>query len=200
MKVTLGKLRQMIREELEFYDEDEEVFAGEFEENFFHVKKDFLGEELLLTPRLPSSPITDDTGIVLEDMHTPRISFSTSIEGAIQAVQDQFGTSELFVYATDKLPGMIELNQEAPQDFNRDFDAVRFLKSKGFESPFPDDFTQTFDWSLQPEINRFFHFCVPDANETGEIWATKPVSVTIVGLSSEGRLRRFIPGKSPKFW
>lgn len=124
----------------------------------------------ILEPKIPFG-YHDKNGYIIEDNHTPRICFSSSVTGALAALNaDLAGTSTYNIYATNKLKRLVIPNKKKP--FYNYGPKFVFNSSKFDPQSLSDD----------KKINKkLFHHCVPDARLTKEVWATQRTSVILIG-------------------
>jgi hypothetical protein len=91
MQVSMGWLRSLIREAVS-------------DQSYYHLSEKDLGPSVVLVPRVPRHPL-EFRGMPIEDWFTPRVSFATSVEAALDGLQTL--TQAYHVYAVDNLPGMV---------------------------------------------------------------------------------------------
>jgi hypothetical protein len=157
---------------------------------YYHLSTKNLGDEFEFTPRRPNAPYVGIDGSVIEDDFTPRSSWAPSIDKALTAIEGLYNPEKpLYVYFVKSLPGKINLENElehcpsSPQnDYNIDFssndwrewvDDVGDSKSKIK--------ARTISLDSRHKVPVAFKGCVPDADETDEIWATKPIKARLIG-------------------
>jgi hypothetical protein len=178
----------------------------------FHLSVKMLdSEKFEFTPRVPAAPYDDESGNVIEDDFTKRISLGPTIEKC----QEALGPGRVrarFVYAADV------------RDYSKDdIDVVPlkvFFKGCDTQLSSPDneygpDFNFD-DWSddyvtryhdeltrddadriasadkpskLPPEERHMFYACVPDAQATEEVWSKEPVNLYFIGEIEQKKIR-----------
>ena len=166
----------------------------------FHLSRKFLGAPTFtFTPRVPPEPFVDKEGNVIEDDYTRRISLTSNIIDAREAIKD-YGATYYYIYATQQDKGIsdIEYNmpncpKNPPKEYGDKFNMTKWLrknepqelprikKEKGFTYNLAPS-------NLDPEIKKQFKGCVPDANQTHEEWSLKPLTMTFIGTIGETNL------------
>ena len=181
MKITVGELRWLIHEAAE-------------SNAYFHLSEKDLGPSTVLTPRVPRHPL-EFRGMPIEDWFTPRVSFAASIETALDGLQT---LSQVYhVYTADELPGMVEpAKVRCPSHFSKkigQFDVFKYI-NKHFPAYFELYVTSSKRWTQRqhnvdiarakadPAVQTLFRHCVPDARDSGEVWATESTSVQKIGM------------------
>lgn len=163
---------------------------------YIHISEEFLGISKLMTPRVPLG-FRDSRGQTIEDNKTKRVCFtSKGIVAAIKAIDPD---GPFYIYGTKKLPGLRKLNLVKPScarnnKYGKNFKALDWLiwfsrknpnlfskKEKALIKSLPLNYQlkSLYKKHLSPNIIG----CVPDAAETGEVWATKPVKVKLIGYA-----------------
>jgi len=138
---------------------------------FYHVSTKFLGKTATLNPKIPRDPYTIG-GMVLEDTETPRVSFSTSIGGAVFGMSHKIKRNQkLFIYEARSLPGKIVPNR-CPKGLVSD--PIGFF-SKMNKRMISDN-----------DLKALMRHCVADIKETHEVWATRPVKVGLSFVGTRG--------------
>lgn len=173
---------------------------------YFHLAfKDKRGSDSLTTilePRLPRRPYEDNYDDVIEDWFTPRRSFAPNIQSAVKAL----GASEiLYVFGANELNGFIDVATHCDNVNNRlkykdrergitfykadshgvsRWEARPFILQSPLFSQAAKEKIYKYDYSAQmiPQYQKLLIHCVPDANITGEVWATKPTKVYYLGI------------------
>lgn len=147
----------------------------------YHLSDTFLGEKVVLTPRIPRTPFEDMNGEIIEDTITPRVSLAPTLSKSFVALGREF-EFDGFVYGVPndwevvipwhndrpKSPG----NPYGPNPYGPNFTLeyyLDWLKSKKLPRPTKRDLR-----------NLFWHL-VPDAKSTKEVWSLKPVPVVLLG-------------------
>lgn len=124
----------------------------------------------VLEPRIPRLRFMDVDGFEIEDSVTPRVCFGPTVEECAQALG--YG-HDCYIYvpvdSTELTDPMSKANP--PDGFGPDFTWEVFLRNSGIE---------TYDQGLALS-KQLLQFCVPDLDETGELWALTPVKVRCVG-------------------
>jgi len=167
MFLTIAKLRSLIREGIE------EDFK------YFHLSSKDLGETFTFTPRLPRFPYVDDNQDVIEDDFTPRVSWAKSVDDALKALHPN-DSGIFYVYAVNSLPGHVdveETSENGPSSPENDY-GPDFVLSKYI------------NWATENDVEVYkkgntiidVEDCVPDAEETHEQWATKPITAKQVAI------------------
>lgn len=165
--------------------------------NWFHLSKVDLGEEFEFTPRIPTSPFEDPNGIIEDDV-TKRTSWAPSITDAIYAIGSSARiVNNWYIYALEKLPGEVDLQDEfkkcdkrvgSPKNhYGVDFSYAEYedqiwdeyAKDPGRRTPAEAE-------AMKNRVRHDLKKCVPDANKTGEHWATKPVIARKIGTINKG--------------
>lgn len=154
---------------------------------YYHLSSKDLGEEFTFTPRIPRKPFENEDGDVIEDDFTPRISWARDIEGALQAIPDL--GQEFFVYATNDLPGKVDVaaqvqNCPAVKQPGNEYDEGDYFslkKWKDFASKIEPKVVAPAQTSKR-KTPIGLEKCVPDAKDTKEVWATKPVTASCIGI------------------
>jgi hypothetical protein len=152
--------------------------------SYLHLSRKYLGNKVILTPKVPEEPYEDKNGCLIEDPITPRISFATSIEKALYALSNT-GSSifrigdKIYVYGCNELNGHVEpyeLFFKCPSSPNNKY---------GVDFEFDKYIEYRFKYSgpcHNIEYQELLRNCVPDAKITEEIWATEPTEVYYVGV------------------
>jgi len=161
---------------------------------WYHVSQTDLGDEFTFTPRQPRFPMRGMGGSVIEDDFTPRVSWAPCISDAINALGGSIKKSSIFyVYATNRLPGEVDVEEnflDAPSspdnEYGPAFSVGEFI-----------DYAEDEGWSeamlrSPPEskhsVIRALKGQVPDAPETHEYWATKPVTAKKIASGSLAKI------------
>lgn len=163
---------------------------------YFHISSNDLGEEFTFTPRLPRTPMYDDDEAPgpypIEDMHTRRSSWASSIVDALRALAMDHLLVQgrgAYVYGIDKLPGEVDTYAEidncphSPPDNDYDEWFSRSKYAKWLSKEFDENIKPT-----HPGIEDELDHCVPDARVTHEFWATGPVTARKIGEIVDGEL------------
>lgn len=164
-----------------------------------HLSSKFLGKEFTFTPRIPKNTYIGPDGTTTEDDITPRISIAPSIRKAVDALQGSRPTPHFFVYIVPKTEEdqLIDIDQNISDCPSGDKDK----RIKPSQNPYGPDFKLT-TWldadeppvekpsslkpsTLPPELGTQFKGCVPDAEETEEMWSVKPIRLIFVGVYQE---------------
>ena len=170
---------------------------------YYHVSLKYLGKSKILKPRIPRNRMSH------EDSITPRVCFSNSIKLCRKAI-DISNYEIVYVYKVEKLPGIVKpalnvkkFNKKYKLKYNSNFELDNSVISKlsnDFKIPKPKPHKcnccsckiSGFDYKHQQInekiIKKIFTGLVPDAEETKEIWATKPVKVKFIGISQNNQL------------
>ena len=163
--------------------------------NYYHLSSKDLGETFTFTPRIPNDPYMDDDENPIEDIVTKRTSWARSLRKCWQALGNEEGVA-YYVYATDNLgSGHVDVCAE----FGKCRDGL-------------GQYGQRYDirWNMQDYIDSIrknhgetltkkqvmygdLFRCVPDADETGEQWATTPVTAKRIGTFKNGRFYENLP-------
>lgn len=176
MRISIGQLKTLIRE-------------GAENDGWYHLSINDLGPTFRFTPRRPRSPYVDRDDMVIEDQHTERTSWAPSIAMALQAIEaERSRIKKYYVYFTPSLPGEIDLQDtfdDCPSNPGNEYGPEFMLKpwKRWVKSTTGRDLT--FD-----DAEDDLATCVPDAPQTGEHWATGPVTATRLGYLSSGKLVR----------
>jgi len=187
MRLRLSELRTIIRKAL--HEAINPHFGGF---NWYHVSATDLGKEFTFTPRTPRFPMSGPHGFTIEDDFTPRVSWAPSIDYALDALGGSINKSDtLYVYATNKLPGEVDVEEnflDAPSspdnEYGSTFDVGKFM-DYAEEEGWPKDLLRAPPESKHSAI-RALKGQVPDAPETHEHWATKPITAKkIATLNSQ---------------
>lgn len=183
------------------WDEVDSIFK------IFHLSSVKLGaeDEHEFTPRLPRYPMQDNTGAVIEDDFTPRVSVAPTIRQCYDALMKK--DKKLYLYAADsrKLSTddvkVLDLGAEfekckqrlsSPEMNNTygaqvkpaPFELQYYLMSKGLDPEYskPSELPRQFmmDWKN----------CVPDAGQsevagTGEEWLLEPTNMFFIGETDD---------------
>ena len=205
MKLLLERWRLFAESEEESivlkWDEVDSIFK------IFHLSSVKLGEEdeHEFTPRLPRYPMQDNTGAVIEDDFTPRVSVAPTIRQCYDALMKK--DKKLYLYAADsrklstddvkvldlgaefekckeRLSNPSMKNMYGAQVKPAPFELQYYLMSKGLDPEYskPSELPRQFmmDWKN----------CVPDAGQsevagTGEEWALEPTSMFFIGETDD---------------
>lgn len=177
---------------------------------FFHISTQKLSQNDSFTfiPRIPRFPYEDDEGNIIEDDFTKRISVSSDIESALEAIEGQYIPNEwLHLYAGFGNPDAEAKQEDCPEtenmQYNTNFRMSKWLEDKieSGEVKAPAN-TSIKRWLNQPlkrvgqitpgglpnYLSSEFEHCVPDSDETKESWLLKPTTLVYVGeLNSNDR-------------
>ena len=159
---------------------------------WYHLSINYLGEKFTFSPRLPNSPYVGEGGHVIEDDFTKRTSWASSIKDALNALGA--GPSDMyrelhFVYHTSTLPGDVDLEDEfehAPESpgnkYGTDFNLEKWVDWATKHTPDKKELQKKIA-PPNPSVKApaALKKLVPDAPETHEHWATKPVTATLIG-------------------
>jgi len=205
MKLLLERWRIFSESEEESivlkWDEVDSIFK------VFHLSSVKLGaeDEHEFTPRLPRYPMQDNTGAVIEDDFTPRVSVAPTIRQCYDALMKK--DKKLYLYAADsrKLTTddvkVLDLGAEFEKCKKRlsnpemnntygaqikpaPFELQYYLMSKGLDPEYskPSELPRQFmmDWKN----------CVPDAGQsevspTGEEWVLEPTNMFFIGETDD---------------
>ena len=205
MKLLLERWRLFAESEEESivlkWDEVDSIFK------IFHLSSVKLGEEdeHEFTPRLPRYPMQDNTGAVIEDDFTPRVSVAPTIRQCYDALMKK--DKKLYLYAADSRKlntddvKVLDLGAEfekckqrlsSPEMNNTygaqvkpaPFELQYYLMSKGLDPEYskPSELPRQFmmDWKN----------CVPDAGQsevagTGEEWVLEPTNMFFIGETDD---------------
>lgn len=183
------------------WDEVDSIFK------IFHLSSVKLGaeDEHEFTPRLPRYPMQDNTGAVIEDDFTPRVSVAPTIRQCYDALMKK--DKKLYLYAADSRKlntddvKVLDLGAEfekckqrlsSPEMNNTygaqvkpaPFELQYYLMSKGLDPEYskPSELPRQFmmDWKN----------CVPDAGQsevagTGEEWLLEPTNMFFIGETDD---------------
>lgn len=183
------------------WDEVDSIFK------IFHLSSVKLGaeDEHEFTPRLPRYPMQDNTGAVIEDDFTPRVSVAPTIRQCYDALMKK--DKKLYLYAADSRKlntddvKVLDLGAEfekckqrlsSPEMNNTygaqvkpaPFELQYYLMSKGLDPEYskPSELPRQFmmDWKN----------CVPDAGQsevagTGEEWVLEPTNMFFIGETDD---------------
>jgi len=205
MKLLLERWRLFSESEEESivlkWDEVDSIFK------IFHLSSVKLGEEdeHEFTPRLPRYPMQDNTGAVIEDDFTPRVSVAPTIRQCYDALMKK--DKKLYLYAADsrklstddvkvldlgaefekckeRLSNPSMKNMYGAQIKPAPFELQYYLMSKGLDPEYskPSELPRQFmmDWKN----------CVPDAGQsevagTGEEWVLEPTNMFFIGETDD---------------
>ena len=205
MKLLLERWRLFSESEEESivlkWDEVDSIFK------IFHLSSVKLGEEdeHEFTPRLPRYPMQDNTGAVIEDDFTPRVSVAPTIRQCYDALMKK--DKKLYLYAADSRKlntddvKVLDLGAEfekckqrlSSPEMNNTYGAQvkpapyelqYYLMSKGLDPEYskPSELPRQFmmDWKN----------CVPDAGQsevaaTGEEWVLEPTNMFFIGETDD---------------
>jgi len=205
MKLLLERWRLFSESEEESivlkWDEVDSIFK------IFHLSSVKLGEEdeHEFTPRLPRYPMQDNTGAVIEDDFTPRVSVAPTIRQCYDALMKK--DKKLYLYAADsrklstddvkvldlgaefekckeRLSNPSMKNMYGAQVKPAPFELQYYLMSKGLDPEYskPSELPRQFmmDWKN----------CVPDAGQsevagTGEEWVLEPTNMFFIGETDD---------------
>jgi hypothetical protein len=205
MKLLLERWRLFSESEEESivlkWDEVDSIFK------IFHLSSVKLGEEdeHEFTPRLPRYPMQDNTGAVIEDDFTPRVSVAPTIRQCYDALMKK--DKKLYLYAADSRKlntddvKVLDLGAEFEKckqrlsnpEMNNTYGAQvkpapyelqYYLMSKGLDPEYskPSELPRQFmmDWKN----------CVPDAGQsevaaTGEEWVLEPTNMFFIGETDD---------------
>lgn len=157
---------------------------------WFHISTSDLGPTFKFTPRLPKGTMPDENGQDIEDTTTLRSSWAPSIAKAVKALEGFYDHRQApgYVYHVESLPGDVDLPEEfndcpscPGNEYGMDFVQKKwkdFVEKTQGHRPSPKEF------------NKELEDCVPDAPQTGEHWATKPVTATRIGVLRNGFLQK----------
>jgi len=205
MKLLLERWRLFAESEEESivlkWDEVDSIFK------IFHLSSVKLGEEdeHEFTPRLPRYPMQDNTGAVIEDDFTPRVSVAPTIRQCYDALMKK--DKKLYLYAADSRK--LSTDDVKVLDLGAEFEKCRqklsnpemnniygaqvkpapyelqyYLMSKGLDPEYskPSELPRQFmmDWKN----------CVPDAGQsevagTGEEWVLEPTNMFFIGETDD---------------
>lgn len=183
-------LREYVQTVLREVEEDEDaVRALENRYGVFHISSQDLGDRFTFTPRLPSTPMRDENGDVIEDMTTLRTSWAPRIWRALSALGGA-QRQTMYIYAVEKLPKQVfpsadpdecpssePDNEYGPGFVWKDYQGyVEKIIKRGL---------------TQADKDRELTKCVPDVEETEEIWSTGPVTAQKVGIIQKGVVRLY---------
>ncbi len=189
MQISVKQLKTLVRRVLK------EGVQSELPKGWYHLSKNDLGDEFEFTPRQTLSPYVGQDGAIIEDDFTLRTSWAPSVKDAIKALQDMHGKDRtLFVYYTKTLPGKIDLEKKMEKcpaspgnEYGEDFSSKKWrdwLDDNG--DPKMIKKARTTAPNTKFRVPVAFKSCVPDANETGEAWATKPLLAKRLGAVTNG--------------
>jgi len=205
MKLLLERWRLFAESEEESivlkWDEVDSIFK------IFHLSSVKLGaeDEHEFTPRLPRYPMQDNTGAVIEDDFTPRVSVAPTIRQCYDALMKK--DKKLYLYAADsrklstddvkvldlgaefekckeRLSNPSMKNMYGAQVKPAPFELQYYLMSKGLDPEYskPSELPRQFmmDWKN----------CVPDAGQsevagTGEEWVLEPTNMFFIGETDD---------------
>ena len=205
MKLLLERWRLFSESEEESivlkWDEVDSIFK------IFHLSSVKLGaeDEHEFTPRLPRYPMQDNTGAVIEDDFTPRVSVAPTIRQCYDALMKK--DKKLYLYAADsrklntddvkvldlgaefekckeRLSNPSMKNMYGAQVKPAPFELQYYLMSKGLDPEYskPSELPRQFmmDWKN----------CVPDAGQsevagTGEEWVLEPTNMFFIGETDD---------------
>lgn len=205
MKLLLERWRLFAESEEESivlkWDDVDSIFK------IFHLSSVKLGEEdeHEFTPRLPRYPMQDNTGAVIEDDFTPRVSVAPTIRQCYDALMKK--DKKLYLYAADsrklntdnvkvldlgaefekckeRLSNPSMKNMYGAQVKPAPYELQYYLMSKGLDPEYskPSELPRQFmmDWKN----------CVPDAGQsevaaTGEEWVLEPTNMFFIGETDD---------------
>jgi len=205
MKLILERWRLFSESEEESivlkWDEVDSIFK------IFHLSSVKLGaeDEHEFTPRLPRYPMQDNTGAVIEDDFTPRVSVAPTIRQCYDALMKK--DKKLYLYAADsrklntdnvkvldlgaefekckeRLSNPSMKNMYGAQVKPAPYELQYYLMSKGLDPEYskPSELPRQFmmDWKN----------CVPDAGQsevaaTGEEWVLEPTNMFFIGETDD---------------
>jgi hypothetical protein len=165
---------------------------------YFHLSSNFVNDVFKAAP--PKEPFTDNSGKVIEDDFTKRISLAPSIYDAYQALTN----FRQYVYAADIINfGGDDINplvvkkqikvckKQLGQDYGKNFSFKEWLvgnkdKFVGNDIEGVDELLDNFDRpsDLPDKFRNQWFGCVPDAEETGEIWSLQDLNLYYLGKLS----------------
>jgi len=205
MKLLLERWRLFSESEEESivlkWDEVDSIFK------VFHLSSVKLGaeDEHEFTPRLPRYPMQDNTGAVIEDDFTPRVSVAPTIRQCYDALMKK--DKKLYLYAADsrklttddvkvldlgaefekckeRLSNPSMKNMYGAQVKPAPFELQYYLMSRDLDPEYskPSELPRQFmmDWKN----------CVPDAGQsevagTGEEWILEPTNMFFIGETDD---------------
>jgi len=205
MKLLLERWRLFAESEEESivlkWDEVDSIFK------IFHLSSVKLGteDEHEFTPRVPRFPMQDNTGAVIEDDFTKRVSVAPTIRQAYDALMKK--DKKLYLYAADsrklntddvkvldlgaefekckeRLSNPSMKNMYGAQVKPAPYELQYYLMSKGLDPEYskPSELPRQFmmDWKN----------CVPDAGQsevagTGEEWVLEPTNMFFIGETDD---------------
>ena len=205
MKLLIERWRLFAESEEESivlkWDEVDSIFK------IFHLSSAKLGaeDEHEFTPRLPRYPMQDNTGAVIEDDFTPRVSVAPTIRQCYDALMKK--DKKLYLYAADsrklstddvkvldlgaefekckeRLSNPSMKNMYGAQVKPAPYELQYYLMSKGLDPEYskPSELPRQFmmDWKN----------CVPDAGQsevaaTGEEWVLEPTNMFFIGETDD---------------
>lgn len=177
--------------------------------NLWHLSSQNLGDHFTFTPRIPRNPLSDDDGNVTEDDFTKRISVAPGIKLALKALEGTISNSRtMYVYATnfkeignnfhdpDINDCSKNLGIKSPPKYGPKFRLAHWMDNIADPGELGDDAEkQEFEYSINRAIGgrmspaqlpdvfmNKFKGCVPDSEETGELWITSPIIMDLLGV------------------
>jgi len=208
MASKIFKIKDFINER--YSDEFKENFSFETENisklnrnfKYFHLSAKYLGDTFEFTPRIPKEPYYDSDQNIIEDDITPRVSLAHSVEDALNALEHETSTGYYFIYVSND-DSDIEFTaqniQDCPESENNKYGISFRLKKWVIANLIPEEREEDDEYvdsilskikNLSPsKLNKEFENnlgdefkgCVPDANDTNEVWKLKPIKMFCVG-------------------
>lgn len=156
---------------------------------FYHLSSQDLGKTFEFIPRIPREPYLDDDQNPIEDVVTKRTCWARDLNKCWEALDKNPGV--YYIYGVNELPGHIDVEQELKgcQEelglYGQKYD-IRWNMNDYIEYVW-----NTYKIELTPKQVKLGDLCkcVPDANRTGEQWATLPVVGTRLGTFNSGHVR-----------
>jgi len=181
-----------------YFHGTQELARGEQPKGWYHLSKNDLGEEFEFTPRQTTSPYMGQDGTVIEDDFSLRTSWAPTVNKALEALealQDMHGRNRtLHVYYTKSLPGKVDLEKKMEKcpsspgnEYGEDFSTRKWREwVDDTGDPKQVKKTRTPAPRTRSSVPIAFKGCVPDADKTDEVWATKPLVAKRVGYVVAG--------------
>ena len=148
-----------------------------------HLSRRFLGEHVKFAPRIPQDVFEDYAGYAIEDVSTPRISVSRSLEDAMHALHAS-SPEGYHVYAVSKRIPVTDLEplwEDCPSSpgnpYGPNFSWAEFAEHEDLDA---ED-----DGERELRVTS----CIPDLMNTHERWIEAPVKLWWIGrVGKDGRL------------
>lgn len=151
-----------------------------------HLTDRYLGDLERIRAQPPYHPFEDQSGFVIEDAETDRISVARTIKDALKGLSETSGNG-YHVYAAGPRKKGVEVvdplqwwggcPSSVGNEYGRSFDWTDYAEEQGIDPR--DDY----------ERENAVHLCVPDLKRTREKWLMKPTYMDWLGEYRNGKLR-----------